>query len=78
MSSTAGYQFSILDHSGRTPDACRHDVRNLFQWAADHDLAVLEAMRAHLEMYGASMAKPGLATSTIDRRLPAACGCLSS
>ncbi len=35
---------------------------------------VLEAARADLEMYGASMEERGLAASTIDRRLSTACG----
>lgn len=30
-------------YSGRTLDAYRHDLRNLFQWTAGHDLALLEA-----------------------------------
>src|SRR5579864_8631468 len=45
----------LARYSGRTLDAYRHDLRNLFQWAADHGLAVLEATRAHLEMYRSSM-----------------------
>jgi hypothetical protein len=51
-------------YSGRTLDAHRHDLRNLFQWAADHDLAVLEGTRANLEMYRSSMEQRGLAPST--------------
>ena len=64
----------LARYSGRTLDAYRHDLRNLFLWAADHDLAVLEATRAHLEMYRSSMETRGLAASTIDRRLSTACG----
>ena len=64
----------LARYSGRTLDAYRHDLRNLFQWAADHGLAVLEATRAHLELYRASMEERGLAASTIDRRLSTACG----
>jgi integrase len=65
----------LARYSGRTLDAYRHDLRNLFQWAADHGLAVLEATRAHLELYRASMEEErGLAASTIDRRLSTACG----
>jgi site-specific recombinase XerD len=64
----------LARYSGRTLDAYRHDLRNLFQWAADHDLPVLEATRAHLELYRASMEERGLAASTIDRRLSTACG----
>ncbi len=35
----------LARYSGRTLDAYRHDLRNLFQRAADHDFAVLEATR---------------------------------
>jgi hypothetical protein len=38
----------LARYSGRTLDAYRHDLRNLFQWAADHGLSVLEATRLHL------------------------------
>jgi len=61
----------LARYSGRT---LRHDLRNLFQCAADHDLAVLDATRAHLELYRTSMGERGLAASTIDRRLSTACG----
>jgi site-specific recombinase XerD len=64
----------LARYSGRTLDAYRHDLRALFQWAADHALVVLEATRAHLELYRASMEQRGLAASTIDRRLSTACG----
>ena len=64
----------LARYSGRTLDAYRHDLRNLFQWAADHGLPVLEATRAHLELYRTSMEERGLAASTIDRRLSTACG----
>jgi site-specific recombinase XerD len=64
----------LARYGGRTLDAYRHDLRNLFQWAADHGLAVLEATRAHLELYRTSMEERGLAASTIDRRLSTACG----
>jgi len=64
----------LARYSGRTLDAYRHDLRNLFQWAADHNLAVLEAIRTHLELHRTSMEERGLAASTIDRRLSTACG----
>ena len=51
----------LARYSGRTLDAYRHDLRNLFQWAADHGLAVLEATRVHLELYRGSMEERGLA-----------------
>ncbi len=64
----------LARYSGQTLDAYRHDLRNLFQRADDHDLAGLEATRAHLELYRSSMEERGLAASTIDRRLTTACG----
>ncbi|MGH9115275.1 MAG: tyrosine-type recombinase/integrase [Acidimicrobiales bacterium] len=64
----------LARYSGRTLDAYRHDLCNLFQWTADHGLAVLEATRAHLELYRSSMEERGLEASTIDRRLSTACG----
>ena len=64
----------LARYSGRTLEAYRHDLRALFQWAADHGLAVLEATRTHLELYRTSMEERGLAASTIDRRLSTACG----
>jgi integrase/recombinase XerD len=64
----------VARYSGRTLDAYRHDLRNLFQWTADHGLPVLEATRAHLELYRTSMEERGLAASTIDRRLSTPCG----
>lgn len=64
----------LARYSGRTLDAYRYDLRNLFQWAADHGLPVLEATRAHLELYRSSMEERGRAASTIDRRLSTASG----
>jgi hypothetical protein len=57
----------------RTLEAYHHDLRALFQWAADHHLAVLEATRTHLELYRTSKEERGLAASTIDRRPSTAC-----
>ncbi|MHB8296248.1 MAG: site-specific integrase, partial [Acidimicrobiales bacterium] len=56
----------------RTFDAYRHDLRNLFQWASDHGLPMMEATSAHLEMHRSAMEERGLAASTIDRRLSTA------
>ncbi len=64
----------LARYSGRTLDAYRHDLRGLFQWAADRRIAVLEATRAHFELYRTSMEERGLAASTIDRRPSTACG----
>ena len=64
----------LARYSGRTLDAYRHDLKYFFQWAADHDLDVLAATRAHIEMYRSTMEQRGLAASTIDRRLSTVCG----
>jgi site-specific recombinase XerD len=37
-------------------------------------VAVMEASRAHIELFGAWMEERGLAASTIDRRLSTVCG----
>ncbi len=64
----------LARYSGRTLEAYRHDLKYFFQWAADHDLEVLAATRAHIEMYRSTMEQRGLAPSTIDRRLSTVCG----
>ena len=53
---------------------CLFVERYFFQWAADDDLDVLAATRAHIEMYRSTMEQRGLAPSTIDRRLSTVCG----
>ena len=64
----------LARYSGLTLEGYGHDVRALFQSAADHDLSVLEATRTHLELYRTSMEERGLAALTIGRRLSTACG----
>jgi integrase/recombinase XerD len=48
-------------------------VRTFFQWCADVGFEVLEAKRAHMELWRMSMEQRGLAASTIDRRLSTIC-----
>jgi integrase/recombinase XerD len=64
----------LARYSGRTLEAYRYDLRCLFQWAADAGVAVLEATRAHIEVYRCWLEERGLAASTIDRRLTTVCG----
>jgi hypothetical protein len=64
----------LARYNGRTLEAYRHDLRYYFQWATDQHLAVLEASRAHIEIYRSTMEQRGLAASTIDRRLTTVCG----
>ncbi len=64
----------LARYSGRTLETYRYDVRAFFQWCADVGLEVLEAKRAHIELWRVSMEQRGLAASTIDRRLSTICG----
>jgi integrase/recombinase XerD len=64
----------LARYSGRTLDAYRHDLRVFFQWAADADVEVLEATRAHIELYRTVLEGRGLAGTTIGRRLSTVCG----
>jgi integrase/recombinase XerD len=64
----------LARYSGRTLEAYRHDLRGFFQWAGDHGIAVMQAIRAHIELFRAWMEDRGLAASTIDRRLSTVCG----
>jgi integrase family protein with SAM-like domain len=59
---------------GRTLETYRYDLRTFFQWCSDVGLDVLEAKRAHIELWRSAMEERGLAASTIDRRLSSICG----
>ena len=39
----------LARYRDRTLEAYRYDLRSFFQWADDHHLDVLAAIRAHLE-----------------------------
>jgi len=64
----------LARYRGRTLEAYRHDLRGFFQMATAHRIAVVEASRAHIELFRAWMEDRGLAASTIDRRLSTVCG----
>jgi site-specific recombinase XerD len=72
-SETAAAAF-LARYRGRTLDAYRHDLRTFFQWSSDVDLGVLDATRAHIELYRSALEERGLAAATIDRRLSTVCG----
>ena len=55
----------LARYRGRTLEAYRRDLRGYFQWAADNDVAVLQATRPHIELFRAWMEDRGLAASTI-------------
>ncbi len=61
-------------YSARTLEAYRQDLRGFFTWMTSHGVAVLDAARAHIELYRASMEARELAAVTIDRRLSTVCG----
>jgi integrase/recombinase XerD len=64
----------LARYNGRTLEAYRHDMRGFFQWATDHGIAVMQASRAHIQLFRTWMEERGLAASTIDRRLSTVCG----
>ena len=64
----------LARYGGRTLETYRYDLRIFFQWCSDVDLDVLEAKRAHIELWRTTMEERGLAASTIDRRLSTICG----
>jgi integrase/recombinase XerD len=64
----------LARYSGRTLETYRYDLRAFFQWCTDIGLEVLEATRAHIELWRSAMEERGLAASTIDRRLSTICG----
>ena len=64
----------LARYSGRTLETYRYDPRTFFQWCTDVGLDVLEAKRAHIELWRSAMEERGLAASTIDRRLSTICG----
>ena len=64
----------LARYSGRTLETYRFDLRSYFEWCAGVGLAVLEAKRAHIELWRAASEERGLAASTIDRRLSTICG----
>lgn len=49
----------LARYSGRTLEAYRQDLRGFFQWAADHDVAVLAATRPHIELWRGTMEERG-------------------
>ncbi len=64
----------LARYGGRTLETYRYDLRAFFQWCTDVGLEVLEARRAHIELWRSAMEERGLAASTIDRRLSTICG----
>ena len=41
----------LARYSGRTLETYRYDLRTFFQWCTDFGLEVLEATRAHIELW---------------------------
>ena len=64
----------LARYGGRTLETYRFDLRSYFEWCDGVGLAVLEAKRAHIELWRAASEERGLASSTIDRRLSTICG----
>ncbi len=67
----AGY---LAGYSGGTLDSYRTDLRLWVTWLDTRSVAVLEAQRAHIELFARESEEHGLARSTISRRLSTICG----
>ena len=67
----AGY---LAGYSGATLDAYRLDLRQWVTWLDGNGVGILDAQRAHIELYARWSEEHGLARSTISRRLSAICG----
>lgn len=66
----AGY---LAGYSGATFDAYRLDLRQWMTWLDTAGIGVLDAQRAHIELYARWAETNGLARSTIGRRLSTIC-----
>jgi hypothetical protein len=64
----------LARYSGRTLEVYRHDLRGFFQWSSDHGVVIMEASRAHIELFRAWMEAAGSRRrrSTVGSRLCAA------
>ena len=67
----AGY---LAGYSGATLDAYRLDLRQWVTWLDTAGIGILDAQRAHIELYARWSEEHGLARSTIGRRLSTVCG----
>jgi len=63
----------LVRYANRTLDAYRYDLRVYFQWAANNNIKILAATRAHIELYRATLEGRGLAGTTVGRRLSTVC-----
>ena len=49
----------LARYSGRTLETYRYDLRTFFQWCSDVGLDVLQATRAHIELWRSAMQERG-------------------
>jgi integrase/recombinase XerD len=64
----------LARYTGRALESYRYDLRVFFQWTSDANIDVLDAARAHIELYRRHLEGRGLAGTTISRRLSTLCG----
>ena len=57
-----------------TREAYQLDLRQWMAWCQSHDLAILEARRAHIELYARRLEEMGKARATVSRRLSTIAG----
>ncbi len=64
----------LARYSGATRMSYAGDLRQYFDWCAQHHLEVFAARRGHIELFARSMEERGLAPATIGRRLSTVAG----
>jgi integrase/recombinase XerD len=64
-------QAFLAGYTGRTRESYATDLKQWGAWCAEHDVEVLEAARAHVQVYARQLEEAGRAPSTIGRKLSA-------
>jgi len=65
----------LAGYSGRTREAYSLDLRMFYRWSEEHQLALFEITRTHIELYARDLEAHGRAAATIGRRLSTLAGC---
>ncbi len=64
----------LAGYSGRTREAYTLDLRMFYRWSEEHQLALFEITRTHIELYASDLEDHGRAAATIGRRLSTLAG----
>jgi integrase/recombinase XerD len=61
----------LAGYAGRTRESYATDLKQWGAWCAEHDVEVLAATRAHVQVYARQLEEAGRAPSTVGRKLSA-------